>query len=158
MGPEKEHFLWGVGIVKGTLQDALEDTAYVTDIEHVVEFARDWQQLFPYTLVEIQSCIDYPVRYLLDSLWKIPRHQESLQDRPKYFFKIRIRWLRQAQNHMMSDIPCVQLVPPTTGSGSTSNHGGINNLLPKQFLPIIKPLIVKKMSQEFNGRLRPFFL
>jgi hypothetical protein len=55
----------------------------------------------------------------------------------------------------MSSKPFIEMISTTIGRGPTSNKCGINNILPKEFTPIIKALIIKITPQQFNGGLCP---
>ena len=46
MGPEWEHFLAGICVIDAALEDALENFADVSQVEHVVELGWDWEELF----------------------------------------------------------------------------------------------------------------
>ena len=57
----------------------------------------------------------------------------------------------------MSDIAGIEFVSSSAGSSTTTDHGGIDYLFPEEFLAIIESLIIKKVSEKFNGGLCSFF-
>jgi hypothetical protein len=59
---------------------------------------------------------------------------------------------------MMPNVSLVELIPSSTGSGSTAHDGGVDYLLPKELMAIIESLIVNEMTQQLYGWLGSFLL
>lgn len=83
--PEREYLFRVVHVVRGALEDPLEDAADIPQVEEVMEFAGDGQELLPNCAVKIESGKYYPICNLLRILREDIGIQESLQDGSEYF-------------------------------------------------------------------------
>lgn len=131
MSPEGQHTFRCTHIVNRALKNSLEDSTNIPQIEQIMEFAGNGQQLFPNSLVKVKSGQDDSIRNLLHIFRKDTSIEETFKDRPEYLLEVRIRWLWQAQNHMVSGVSLVQPISTSTRSGPTSNYSRIDDLLPE---------------------------
>lgn len=135
----------------------MEDPTNIPQVEEIMEFAGNRQQLLPNSLVKIKSGKDDSIRDLLHIFRKDTSIKEAFKNRPEYLLQIGLGWFWQAHDHMVSNVSLIKPISASTRSGSAADDSRINNLLPKQFLPVIEPLIVDEVAKEFNGRLCTLF-
>ena len=129
--PEREYLFGVVHIIRGALEDPLEDAADIPQVKEVMKFARNGQELLPNRPVKIESGKHYSICNLLRILREDIGIQESLQDGSEYFLEVVLGRFRQAQHHMMPYESRIQFIPASTGSSTAAYESSINNLLPE---------------------------
>jgi hypothetical protein len=112
-----------------------------------VELTWSGEQFSRNQFVKLQGGEGQLFTALPDRIWEWVTVQEPFEDRLENLLHVRVAGLWHAQHKEVPKESSGELVATSTGSCSTGNQSGIDDILPIEFCSVVKTLLIQELPQ-----------